>query len=367
MWPARDSYQPLTYQQIEKLLGSEAESLLGFSNPKVDKKRLHVPHKNYVDDVFGESDRSDEVIKNLKRLFDHGRLGKTGYLSILPVDQGVEHAAGFTFYKNPDYFDPSKIVELALDGGCNGVTSSVGVLGAVAHRYANKIPFIVKLNHNELLSIPNRHEQTMMAQVTQAVAMGAVAVGATIYFGSADSRKEIKEVSAAFALAHELGLGTVLWCYVRNDAFSVKKTNHERSADITAQANYLGATIQADIIKQKLPEGNGGYQALNMGKSSYGKFEPDVYDRLIGEHPIDWTRYQVLNNYAGRVGLLNSGGASVGDNDLEAVVRTAVINKRAGGMGIIAGRKAFQKSKAEGVALLRAIQDVYLNEDITIA
>lgn len=366
MWPVREQYQPLSTQQIRDLLGDEADNLLDFNQPIIGKEQLHLPHKNFVQDVFGESDRSDVVIKNLSRIFNHGRLAKTGYLSILPVDQGVEHAAGFSFYPNPDYFDPAKIVELAIEGGCSGVTSSVGVLGAVAHRYAQQIPFIVKLNHNELLSYPNRHEQTMMATATQAAQMGAAAVGATIYFGSPGSRQEIEQVSQAFAHAHELGLGTVLWCYVRNDAFQVNGVNHERSADITGQANYLGATIQADIIKQKLPEGNGGFHDLNHAKSSYGKFDARLYE-LIGSHPIDLTRYQVLNNFAGRVGLLNSGGASAGKDDLAQAVRTAVINKRAGGMGVIAGRKAFQKPFSEGVALLRAIQDVYLNEDITIA
>jgi class I fructose-bisphosphate aldolase len=366
MWSARNRYSSLSIEEIHELLGEEADSLLTYKSTKISAAQLYLPQADFVDKIFAGSDRSDNVLKNLKRLFNHGRLSNTGYLSILPVDQGVEHAAGFSFYKNPAYFDPQKIVQLALEGGCNGVASSFGVLGAVARKYAGRIPFIVKLNHNELLTYPNVHDQIMFGTVKRAAEMGAVAVGATIYFGSAESRTEIVQVAEAFALAHELGLATILWAYVRNPAFKVGKTNNEQSADITGQANYLAATLQADIIKQKLPISNGGYKDLNTGNSSYGKFEPAVYDTLIGEHPIDLTRYQVLNNFSGRIGLLNSGGSSAA-NDVADVVRTAVINKRAGGMGVIAGRKVFQRPFNEGVDILHKIQDVYLCKDVTIA
>jgi len=366
MWPVRSNREIMSIDEIRRFLGDSADDLLKFRSPKVSSKLLNLPEPNFVDKVFAGSDRSDAVIKNLKRLFGHGRLGNTGYLSILPVDQGVEHAAGYSFYKNPIYFDPENIVNLAIKGGCNGLASSFGILGMVADRYADKIPLIVKLNHNELLSYPNTYDQIMFGTVEQAAAMGAVAVGATIYFGSPESRREIVEVAAAFARAHELGLATILWAYVRNDAFTVGKTNHERSADVTGQANYLAATLSADIIKQKLPESNGGFKALQTKASDYGKFDASVDEQLIGDHPIDLTRYQVLNNFAGRIGLLNSGGAS-GEDDLADVIRTAVINKRAGGMGIIAGRKAFQRPFADGVKLLHAIQDVYLSKDITVA
>lgn len=366
MWPARSTETRLSTDEIRRLLGSEAESLLAYQTPTIPASRLQIPEPHFVEKVWSGSDRSDAVVKNLKRLFGHGRLGNTGYLSILPVDQGVEHAAGYSFYKNAEFFDPQRIVQLAIEGGCNGVASSFGVLGLVAKKYAERIPFIVKINHNELLSYPNVHDQIMFGTVERAAAMGAVAVGATIYFGSPESRREIVEVAEAFAHAHELGLATILWAYVRNEAFSQGKVNGERAADITGQANYLGATIQADIIKQKLPESASAMSALQTAASDYGKFDPAVEPALIGHHPIDWTRYQVLNNYAGKVGLLNSGGAS-GENDIADVVRTAVINKRAGGMGIIAGRKAFQRPFAEGVKLLHTIQDVYLNPDVTIA
>ena len=366
MWSARPSLQAVGIEEIRRYLGDEADSLLNFSSPKVLAAQLQVPEPHYVDHVFGGSDRSDAVIKNLKRLFSHGRLGNTGYLSILPVDQGVEHAAGYSFYKNPEFFDPQRIVQLAIEGGCNGVASGFGVLGLVARKYADRIPFIVKINHNELLTYPNVHDQIMFGTVERAAEMGAVAVGATVYFGSPESRREIVDVAAAFAKAHELGLATILWAYVRNDAFTQDKVNHERSADITGQANYLAATMQADIIKQKLPERNGGFAALHAQASDYGKFDAQVDSQLIGEHPIDLTRYQVLNNFAGKIGLLNSGGAS-GKDDFAEVVRTAVINKRAGGMGIIAGRKAFQRPFAEGVKLLHTIQDVYLSPEVTIA
>jgi len=356
----------LTIEKIRQYLGDEASDLLEFAQPKIAREKLQLPSAQFVDQVFSQSDRSDAVIKNLKRLYGHGRLGNTGYLSILPVDQGVEHAAGYSFYKNPDYFDPTNIVELALQGGCNGVASTFGVLGLVARRYAEKIPFIVKINHNELLTYPNVHDQIMFGTVEQAAEMGAVAVGATVYFGSPESRQEMVEVAAAFARAHELGLATILWAYVRNDVFQKGKTNHEQSADITGQANYLAATMQADIIKQKLPSSNGGFKSLNTSGSSYGKFDAAVDEDLIGTHPIDLTRYQVLNNYAGKISLINSGGAS-GEDDFAEAVRTAVINKRAGGAGIIAGRKAFQRPFSEGVQLLHTIQDVYLHKEVTIA
>lgn len=364
MWSTSTDYSPLTIQQIADLLGDEAQDLLTYQ-PKIPMAGLHLPNSNFVKQIFSVSNRSKEVVNNLERLFNHGRLAKTGYLSILPVDQGVEHAAGFSFYKNPTYFDPESIVRLALEGGCNGVASTFGVLGAVAKKYADKIPLIVKINHNELLSYPNVHDQIMFGTVQQAADMGAVAVGATVYFGSPESRSEIVQVAQAFAKAHELGLATILWAYVRNPAFTLDGENCEKASDITGQANYLAATMQADIIKQKMPESAAGLGLITSASSDYGKFEPDVEKYLIGQHVIDWTRYQVLNNFAGRIGLLNSGGAS-GSNDIAAAVKTAVINKRAGGMGIIAGRKAFQRPFAEGVQLLHAIQDVYLNSQVTV-
>lgn len=352
---------------IQELLGDEASSLLNFSTPKIPRSSLLLPSARYVDQAWGESDRSDKVKRNLHRLFNTGRLAHTGYLSILPVDQGIEHAAGFSFVKNPEYFDPARIVELAYEAGCNGVASSVGVLGAVSKKYADKLPFVVKLNHNELLSYPNKHDQILFAQVKQAAEMGAVAVGATIYFGSAESRRQIIEISEAFAQAHELGLATILWCYVRNEGFTVDGENYESAADVTGQANYLGASIQADIIKQKFPESSNGFGKIRTSESGYGKYDEAVYENLLSDHPIDRVRYQLLNNFAGRVGLLNSGGASSGSSDLAEAVRLAVINKRAGGMGIIAGRKAFQRSFTEGVELLNAIQDVYLCKEVTVA
>lgn len=359
--------QPIDISQIQQLLGEEAESILRFSSPKIAKSSLLLPSSKYVEDAWGESDRNDKVKRNLHRVFNTGRLAHTGYLSILPVDQGIEHAAGFSFVKNPEYFDPARIVELAYEAGCNGVASSVGVLGAVSKKYADKLAFVVKLNHNELLSYPNHHDQTIFAQVKQAGEMGAAAVGATIYFGSAESRRQITEISAAFAQAHELGMATILWCYVRNDAFTVGKENFESAADVTGQANYLGASIQADIIKQKFPESSNGFGKIRGTESGYGKYDETVYENLLSDHPIDRVRYQLLNNFAGRVGLLNSGGASTGESDLAEAVRLAVINKRAGGMGIIAGRKAFQRSFTEGVEMLNAIQDVYLCKEVTIA
>jgi class I fructose-bisphosphate aldolase len=311
-------------------------------------------------------DRSARVLRNMEALLSHGRLGGTGYLSILPVDQGIEHSAGASFAPNPEYFDGENLVRLAMEGGCNAIASTLGVLGSVARRYAHKIPFILKINHNELLTYPNRFDQILFASVKQAYDMGAIAVGATIYFGSDESSRQIVEISQAFAQAHEFGLATVLWCYLRNKAFKIGGVDHHTSADLTGQANHLGVTIEADIIKQKLPTQDGGYKALNAEKSGYGKYDERMYTRLSSNHPIDLTRYQVINNYMGRIGLINSGGPS-GKNDLADAVRTAVINKRAGGMGVISGRKAFQKPMADGIKLLSAIQEVYLCSDVTVA
>ena len=352
---------------IEELLGAEAESLLGFSSPKISRDTLHLPGPDWVSRAFGSSDRSIPTLRSLESMFANGRLGGTGYLSILPVDQGIEHAGGASFAKNPEYFDPENIVRLAIEGGCNAVATTFGALGMVARKYAHKIPLIVKLNHNELLTYPNAHRQTMFGNVQQAWNMGCAAVGATIYFGSDTARPEIEEVSEAFAAAHEMGMGTILWCYLRNSGFTVDGVNHETSADLTGQANHLGATLEADILKQKQPESNGGYRALNTGASSYGKLDERIYTELSSDHPIDLTRYQVVNGFAGRAGLINSGGGSGGESDTAQAIRTAVINKRAGGMGLISGRKAFQRPFAEGVALLNAIQDVYLDESITVA
>ena len=358
--------------EIAKLLGDKADSLLNFKNPKIPKERLHIPGPDAVDRLFSVSDRNNRVLVNLQRMVEHGRLGGTGYLSILPVDQGIEHSGGASFAKNPDYFDAENIVKLAIEGGCNAVASTFGVLGAVARKYAHKIPFLVKINHNELLTYPNKFDQIMFGTVKQAVDMGAAAVGATIYFGSDQSGRQIVEVAQAFALAHEMGLATVLWCYLRNNAFKIKgpdgkSTDYHVSADLTGQANHLGVTIQADIIKQKLPENNGGFKALNTGNSSYGKLDEKIYTDLTSDHPIDLCRYQVANCYMGRAGLINSGGESKGAGDLEQAVATAVINKRAGGMGLISGRKAFQRPLKEGVGLLNAVQDVYLSKDVTVA
>src|ERR1700676_4682262 len=355
----------VTGSKIETYLGAKADSLLGFKSPKIPKERLHLPGPDFIDRVWTISDRNVRVLANLQRLFRHGRLDGTGYMSILPVDQGIEHSAGASFARNPDYFDSENIVKLAVEGGCNAVASTFGVLGSVARKYAHKIPFIVKINHNELLTFPNRADQVLFGTVQQAYDMGAAAIGATIYFGSDQSTRQIVEISQAFAKAHQLGMGTVLWCYLRNNAFKKDKDYH-LSADLTGQANHLGVTIEADIIKQKLPENNGGYQALNMGDSSYGKFDKRIYSDLASDHPIDLTRYQVINCFAGRSGLINSGGAS-GSNDFEDAVSTAVINKRAGGTGLISGRKAFQRPMSEGVQLLNAIQDVYLSPDVTVA
>jgi len=350
---------------IETLLGAKAEYFLGYKTPKISKDRLHLPGPDFVDRIYAASNRNVRVLTNLQRIFGHGRLANTGYLSILPVDQGIEHSAGASFAKNPDYFDAENIVKLAIEGQCNAVASTFGVLGAVTHKYAHKIPFIVKLNHNELLTFPNKFDQIFFGTVQEAWNMGAAAVGATIYFGSDQADRQIVEVSRAFAEAHELGMATVLWCYLRNNAFKKDKDYH-LSADLTGQANHLGVTIQADIIKQKMAENNGGYMALNMGDSSYGKFDKRIYTDLASDHPIDLCRYQVANCFMGRAGLINSGGAS-GANDFEDAVTTAVINKRAGGTGLISGRKAFQRPMSEGVQLLNTIQDVYLSPDVTVA
>ncbi|HET6528609.1 MAG TPA: class I fructose-bisphosphate aldolase [Balneolaceae bacterium] len=353
-------------KNIEELLGDEAEELLNHECKTIPKEKIHQISPSYVDDVWSHSDRNPRVLRSLQTLINHGRLAGTGHVSILPVDQGVEHSAGASFAPNPDYFDPEKIVELAMEGGCNGIASTFGVLGAVARKYAHKIPFIVKINHNELMTYPNTYDQIMFGTVERAYDMGAIAVGATIYFGSEESDRQITEVALAFERAHELGMATILWCYTRNSAFKVNGTDYHASADLTGQANHLGVTIQADIIKQKLPTNNGGYKALNMGDSSYGKLDEDIYDELSSDNPIDLARYQVANCYMGRAGLINSGGAS-GENDFAQAVRTAVVNKRAGGMGLISGRKAFQRPMKDGVKLLNLIQDVYLDEDITVA
>ena len=357
----------LSFTEIQKLLGDQVDHLLHFSNPKIPRERLHIPRPTFVKDIFGQSDRSREVQKNMERIFNTGNLAGTGYLSILPVDQGIEHSGGASFARNPDYFDPENIVGLAIDGGCNAVASTFGVLGMVAKKYADKIPFIVKINHNEILSFPNKYDQIMFGSPEQAKELGAVAVGATIYFGSAESNRQIVEVAKAFAQAHKLGMFTVLWCYLRNSAFKVEGKDYHTAADLTGQANHLGVTIGADIIKQKLPTLNGGYKAMNpAGGKSYGKFDERMYTELCSDHPIDLCRYQVANDYMGRVGLINSGGES-GKNDLAAAVATAVINKRAGGMGMISGRKAFQKPKKDGIEILNAIQSVYLCKEIAVA
>lgn len=351
----------MTYTKIEEILGKDSQSLLEHTCKTVPKKQLHLPNPNWVDQIFKESDRPIPVLRSLQALFGSGRLANTGYLSILPVDQGVEHSAGASFVPAPEYFDSENIVRLAIEGGCNAVASTLGVLSSVARKYAHKIPFLLKINHNELLSYPNHYDQTLFATVRQAYNMGAVAVGATIYFGSPESRRQITEISHAFAHAHELGMATVLWCYLRNNAFKTADKDYHDAADLTAQANHLGATIGADIVKQKLPTCNGGFKALKFGKT-----DERIYTELCSDHPIDLTRYQVLNGYSGRIGLINSGGPS-GKNDLHAAVATAVINKRAGGIGLISGRKAFQKPMKEGVQLLHAIQDVYLCREVTIA
>ena len=354
------------FSKVQQLLGDDSEKLLSHVSKTISKEQLNLPGPDFIDRVWMQSDRNPNVLRSLQTLFDNGRLAKTGYLSILPVDQGIEHSAGASFAPDPQYFDPANIVRLAIEGGCNAVASTFGVLGSVARKYAHKIPFIVKINHNELLTYPNKFDQVMFGTVEQAKNMGAVAVGATIYFGSDESTRQIVEVSEAFAYAHELGMATILWCYLRNPKFKTKEGDMHTAADLTAQANHLGVTIQADIIKQKLPERNGGYNVLSM-ESSYGKTNPKIYSELTSDNPIDLVRYQVANCYMGRCGLINSGGESKGQSDLAEAVRTAVINKRGGGTGLISGRKAFQRPMNEGVELLNSIQDVYLSKEITVA
>ncbi|HXR83497.1 MAG TPA: class I fructose-bisphosphate aldolase [Hanamia sp.] len=348
-------------KKITEILGDKAEDLLNYKC-KIDKSTLTLPSPSYIDDIFVQSDRNNRAVGSIQQLMDHGRLGGTGYCSIFPVDQGIEHSAGSSFAPNPIYFDPENIVKLAIEGGCNGVASTFGVLGILSRKYAHKIPFIVKINHNELLSYPAKYDQTMFGSVETAYNMGAVGVGATVYWGSHESTRQLQEVSLAFERAHELGMCTILWCYVRNEAFKVNGINYETSADLTGQANHLGVTLQADIIKQKMATNNGGYNAVKFGKTS-----PLVYENLTTDNPIDLCRYQVLNCYSGKIGLINSGGESKGAEDLTDAVTTAVINKRAGGMGLIMGRKAFQKPFKDGVELLNATQDVYLDQSITIA
>ncbi len=348
-------------KKITKILGKDAKSLLGHKCRTIKKEDIHLPGHDFIERIFIDSDRPNSVLRNLKLMFNHGRLKNTGYLSILPVDQGIEHSAGASFAPNPIYFDPENIVKLAIEGGCNAVASTLGVLGSVSRKYSHKIPFILKINHNELLTYPNSYDQRLFASVEQAFKMGAVGVGATIYFGSQESRRQIEEVSSAFERAHDLGLFTILWCYLRNDAFKKGDQDYHTAADLTGQANHLGVTIQADIIKQKLPTTNGGFTAIKFGKTS-----PIVYEKLSSNHPIDLTRYQLANCYMGRSGLINSGGPS-GKNDIQQAVKTAVINKRAGGTGLISGRKAFQKPMKDGVKLLNAVQDVYLDKEVDIA
>ena len=355
----------LSLSDISRLLGAEAASLLEFNQPKISREKLALPGPDWVTRAFQISDRQIPVLRSLEALYGHGRLANTRYLSILPVDQGIEHSAGASFAANPAYFDPENIVKLAIEGGCNGVATTLGNLAMVARKYAHKIPFILKINHNELMTYPNRFDQVMFTNIREAYNLGAVAVGATIYFGSDNSTRQITEVAEAFSEAHALGMATILWCYTRNNHFKQGGKDYHLAADLTGQANHLGATIKADIVKQKLPELNGGYRVLNQ-EGSYGKFSEKMYSDICSDHPIDLCRYQVANSYMGKIGLINSGGAS-GKNDLAEAVKTAVINKRAGGMGLISGRKAFQKPLKDGVELLHAIQDVYLAKDVTIA
>ena len=354
-------------KNIVELLGKDADFLLKHQSKTISKDRLHLPNPNFVDNIFVQSNRSPQVLRSLQQLFGTGRLANTGFLSILPIDQGIEHSAGASFAKNPDYFDPENIIKLAIEGGCNGVATTYGVLAMMSRKYAHRIPFIVKINHTELLTYPNKADEIMFGSVEDAWNLGAVAVGATIYFGSDNATRQIQEVAAAFEKAHQLGMGTILWCYTRNNAFKQGGVDYHVSADLTGQANHLGVTIQADIIKQKLAENNGGYKALNTGGSSYGKLDERIYTDLTSEHPIDLCRYQVANCFMGRAGLINSGGESKGQSDLADAVRTAVINKRAGGMGLISGRKAFQRPLKEGVEILNVIQDVYLDKSIDVA
>jgi len=357
----------MSNSKITELLGKDAESLLTHKSKTISKDQLHLPGPDFVDRIFMQSNRNTQTIRSLQTLFDHGRLGGSGFLSILPIDQGIEHSAGASFAKNPIYFDPENIVKLAIEGSCNAVATTFGGLALMSRKYAHKIPFIVKVNHNELLTYPNKADQIMFGSVRDAYDLGAVAIGATIYFGSDNSTRQIQEVSKAFEEAHALGMATILWCYTRNNAFKKDGIDYHVSADLTGQANHLGVTIQADIIKQKLAENNGGYKALNTGGSSYGKLDERIYTELTSDHPIDLCRYQVANCYMGRAGLINSGGDSKGSSDMADAVRTAVINKRAGGMGLISGRKAFQRPMKEGVEILNRIQDVYLDSSIDIA
>ncbi|HCW08103.1 MAG TPA: class I fructose-bisphosphate aldolase [Cytophagales bacterium] len=357
----------MSKNKITELLGKDAESLLTHKSKTISKSQLHLPGPDFVDRIFAQSNRSTQTLRSLQTLFGTGRLKDTGFLSILPIDQGIEHSAGASFAKNPIYFDPENILKLAIEGGCNAVATTYGGLAFMSRKYAHKIPFIVKVNHNELLTYPNKADQIMFGSVRDAWNLGAVAIGATIYFGSDNSTRQIQEVSKAFEEAHELGMATILWCYTRNNAFKKDGKDYHVSADLTGQANHLGVTIQADIIKQKLAENNGGYKALNTGGSSYGKLDERIYTELTSDHPIDLCRYQVANCYMGRAGLINSGGDSKGASDMADAVRTAVINKRAGGMGLISGRKAFQRPLKEGVEILNAIQDVYLDSSIDVA
>ena len=352
----------LTYEKIANLLGNDSVNLLDFKTPKISKDLIQIPGPDFIDQVYYDSNRSPQVLNSLASIFGHGRLAHTGYLSILPVDQGIEHTGGASFAPNPIYFDPEKIVKLAIEGGCNAVASTFGVLASVSRKYAHKIPFIVKLNHNELMTYPSKFDQILFGSVDEAWNMGAAAVGATIYFGSEESNRQIVEIAEAFEAAHELGMATILWCYARNSAFKKNGTDYHVASDVTGQANHIGVTIQADLIKQKQAENNGGFTAVGFGKT-----HPKMYDALNSDHPIDLTRYQIANCYMGRIGMINSGGASSGESDLADAVKTAVINKRAGGTGLISGRKAFQKPMKEGVNLLNAIQDVYLNKDVDIA
>lgn len=357
----------MEYAHIVDLLGKTNEDLLTHICKTIPKEQLHLPGSDFIDRVVVDSNRNEQTIRNLQSIFNHGRLSGTGYLSILPVDQGIEHSAGASFAANPAYFDPENIVRLAIEGGCNAVASTFGVLSAVSRKYAHKIPFIVKINHNELMTYPNKYDQILFGKVQDAWNMGAAAVGATIYFGSPESDRQITEIAMAFEKAHHLGMATVLWCYLRNNAFKKDGIDYHVSADLTGQANHIGATIQADIVKQKLPENNGAFLALNANGVAYGKFDPRIYTQLSSDHPIDLCRYQVINCFMGRSGLINSGGASTGSHDMLEAVKTAVVNKRAGGMGMISGRKAFQRPMKEGVALLHAIQDVYKEKSITVA
>ena len=354
-------------KKITELLGDKAEYLLDHKCKTISKDQLHLPGPDFVDRIWINSDRTPTVLRNLQAMYGHGRLANTGYLSILPVDQGIEHSAGASFAKNPLYFDPENIVKLAIEGGCNAVATTYGGLGLLSRKYAHKIPLIVKINHNEFLTYPNKFDQIMFASVKQSWNLGAAAVGATIYFGSEESTRQIQEVSKAFEMAHELGMATILWCYLRNPAFKKDGVDYHVSADLTGQANHLGVTIEADIIKQKLPENNGGYTALNTKESAYGKNDKRIYTELTSDHPIDLCRYQVANCYMGRAGLINSGGASSGESDMAEAITTAVVNKRAGGMGLISGRKSFQRPMKEGIEILNAIQDVYLDKKITVA